>query len=219
MVCKARCSTASSGRVPPSVFVIQNPDITEQTLKNAPDAVHCTGRIGVPSVDFDMRKLPTIVHEMSRSRSLPEIAYKADNFQFRSLELLNRQGLAGNTFRFPFPYELRNVAGSSSSYKCGTVRSRSMVFHGLQFVRQWHGRDSAPATSEVTPHPSFHRRVISTRKRMPCLNTLRHRSVRQTKTSRLSRKGSRRRHGIIARVLVARHFTIVAYNVGIPQSH
>jgi len=96
--------------------VIQNPDITEQTLKNAPDAVHCTGRIGVPSVDFDMRKLPTIVHEMSRSRSLPEIAYKADNFQFRSLELLNRQGLAGNTFRFPFPYELRNVAGSSSSY-------------------------------------------------------------------------------------------------------
>jgi hypothetical protein len=97
-------------------FAVISYDLTTNDLKRAPVVLHCKGRLGLPSIEFDLQLVPTIAYASSRSRPIPMIWYESEHFTVITTELLNRHGVAGNRFIFTLPSELRGFAGPDTKF-------------------------------------------------------------------------------------------------------
>jgi hypothetical protein len=97
-------------------FAITGADLSKEDLKRAPPILPCNGKIGAASVKFELHLIPTLEYESSHSRPMPNLVYEANNFLFRNFDLLNKQGLEGQTLKFSIPWEIHDFAGPSTQF-------------------------------------------------------------------------------------------------------
>jgi hypothetical protein len=113
-------------------FAVSGYNISNQDLERAPRVVHCTGKIGTASVQFDLRLLETVVHPSSRGRASPEIWYEADHFIFYNIDSLNQQGVEGQRFQFGLPFALRDFAGDTTRFQAYLFIRGKWYFTGIE---------------------------------------------------------------------------------------
>jgi hypothetical protein len=98
-------------------FGVVSYSITDKHLRKAPTLLHCGGKLGLVSIEFDLCIIPKIIYGTSRGAPMPTIWYESEHITIRNLALLNERGINGAKFQFLVPMELRGLVGQSTHFQ------------------------------------------------------------------------------------------------------
>jgi hypothetical protein len=113
-------------------FAVSGHSISEQDLNRAPRVLHCIGKMGGASVQFDLRLIETVVNPSSRGRAPSEIWYEADHFIFYDIASLNQTGIDGQYLQFLIPIALRGFAGDGTRFRADLFIRGKWYFTGYE---------------------------------------------------------------------------------------